>query len=150
MAHPIVDGPIGTNVPAILNIEAVNIVECLHKSRARRNHKLSRGAGRSETLPFAEVELLEERVIRKVADAKAGLDGMRPVSPGEVIEILETVLETALRAAECGTMIEVRPLWPGIVERSGVAARNRCQKRRASLTVCGVGVETTATFKLLS
>src|SRR6266404_3583440 len=108
VTNPVVDRPVGTNVPAILDIQPVNIVERVDEAGTRRDRKRCRSGGTSEAFPLSEMKLLEERVVRKVADIKPGLNGVRAVGPGETIQVLKPVLQPTLRATEGCAMVEVR------------------------------------------
>ncbi len=66
---------------------------------------------RCKGLVSSKMILLEQRVIGEVADASADLYGVRASRIGQVINVLEAMLQSALRAAEIGAYVCVaKPL----------------------------------------
>src|ERR1700682_4237569 len=109
ISYAVVHRQIALNLPAILNVCPVDGVCGVHESRACASVELCRAqdwvsasifSHRSETGILAKMELLEQGVVREMADVHADLHGMAPVSPGCVINVLVTILESPLRAAE--------------------------------------------------
>src|SRR5260370_24746348 len=82
IANSIVDGQIATNLPAILKIQPIYVVKCVDESSAGGDRERSGSRGRCETFIFADVKLLEKRVIGEMADVETGFNGMGTVGPG--------------------------------------------------------------------
>src|SRR5258706_16325175 len=104
--NAIIERQILSNLPSILNVQAVDIVGRLDESRSYGNRKRRRSRGRSETLPLAKVKLLKERIVREMADVETGFDRMRRMGPGKIVDPLIPILDATLRTAESGAVVE--------------------------------------------
>src|SRR5258706_4387812 len=105
--NAIIERQISSNLPSVLNVQAVDIVGRLDESRSYGNRKRRRSRGRSETFPLAKVKLLKERIVREMADVETGFDRMRRMRPGKIVDPLIPILGATLWTAESGAVVEI-------------------------------------------
>src|ERR1700691_608619 len=112
VTQSIVHGNVSSELPGVLSIDSINIVDRIGGSRAQsdcelrralairlRKERIGAGTGRKVGV-FPIVRLLIQSVDREVADVRPELEGMAAPGPRQIIDILEAVLIIALRAAE--------------------------------------------------
>ena len=120
IAQSIVYSNVSSELPCVLRVDSIDIVDRIGGSRSQSDCELRRalavrlrkeriGAGTvGKVGVFAVVKLLIQGMDRKVADVHPELEGMATPRPRQIIDVLETVLVIALGAAEVGPDICVR------------------------------------------
>src|SRR5262249_20023310 len=107
--------------PGVLEEEAVDVVFRCHLAWAEGNRQAGWFLGKVHQI-LSEMELREERVPGVVADVETSLERMLVVDPGQIINVLITLLKSALGTAEVsagGGAICVNDSRRGAVVREG-------------------------------